>query len=127
MSKSKPKWLVVASQHLAAASIITTHNGHMYDAAIAINMADINCLEFADLIEQLINTHTDASTYSREAKFTMNRVVIHKFSGGTCSIIYNNCRVEYHGYIGRLIGLPETIRKSYAKSIKAITAKYKDI
>lgn len=62
--------------------------------------------------------------YWEKKRFECGLITLNKFEGPLCSIIINNCRVEYHGYIDRLKGLEIAIRKAYRKSCDTIVKEY---
>lgn len=74
-----------------------------------------NHIELANALSKLVSLRDNNSTYFDECDIKVGAITIHKFSGFTCSLICNNCRILYHGSIDKLRNLPKEIMKAVNK------------
>jgi hypothetical protein len=112
------QWLVEARTHLFVASI--QKGSVTANSALSFQIVNADCLAIANAIDKVKRMRDSPEEYLNTVNINCGNVDLYKFSGPTCSIVVNHCRVVYHGDIDRLNGLPDKIRKSYAKFEKEI-------
>ncbi len=108
------KFLVSVKGGLQVASV-SDNIGCNDNAAFSFQVINIDAERFAFTLDSLIESRDNEETYFNSYTIDVGDIQVYKFSGFTCSIIANHCRVLYHGSIDRLRGLPKAIRKEINK------------
>lgn len=108
------KWLVAITGSSIQVASLDTSGVHQLESAFAFQLVDSPPVEL--WVKALVKLkELRELNYYVEHDFLLGKVRIHKFSGHTCSIIVNECRVVYSGSIDRLNGLSKAIEKEIGK------------